>query len=368
MPTAPPLSSRVRLLSVVALTLAGCPAAPPDDGLPPSPVTDEEHAATIASLRRSTHARPLLAIVASRSGSETTDLLVPFGVLSRSGLVEVIVVAETLEPLALMPALRVRPQQTFAAFTAAHPEGADYLIVPAMMSPDDPVAGAFLRQEHERGATIVGICSGARVLAANGLLDGRRATAHWADLVDLMDAHPTMTWVRDRRYVVDREVMTTTGVSASLPASLALVEALAGEEVARRTAAPLGVSRWRADHDSDAFRLTAAQAWAAATNSLPSWNKERHALPGDDGFDEVGVALAADAWSRTFRSRGALVTPDGRDLRSLGGLVVESERGPADQADVATGVPALERALADVEERYGADTASFVAVQLEFPR
>nr|QQZ51993.1 DJ-1/PfpI family protein [Phenylobacterium glaciei] len=84
-----------------------------------------------------------------------------------------------------------------------------------------------------QGATIVSICEGARVLANAGLLHDRRATTHWSALKGLTKAYPDTTWVRDRRYVQDGAVISTTGVSASIPASLALVEAIAGRAAPR---------------------------------------------------------------------------------------------------------------------------------------
>jgi putative intracellular protease/amidase len=356
-------------LWLVGLLCCGCPVAAPGDGLAPSPVTREEHAASVAALKRASgRARPLIALVTSSSGTETTDLLVPFGVLRRADVADVVMLAERTDPLELMPALTVTPQQAYADFSAQHPEGADYLIVPAMMNSADPVAQAFIKAQHDLGATIIGICSGARVLAAAGLLEERRATAHWADIVDLTKAHPTMTWVRDRRYVVDREVMTTTGVTASVPASLALVEAIAGAPRAREVADALGVSSWLEDHDSDAFFLTGAEIGVAAGNIfLGGWNKERLRLEADDGIDEVGLALEADAWSRPSRSRGAAVTAAGRTIITRGGLQVATEPSPTADFDVPSGVPALDRTLTDIEHRFGTPSASFVAVQLEYP-
>ncbi len=84
------------------------------------------------------------------------------------------------------------------------------------------------------------ICDGTLVLANAGLLEGRRATGHWSEIDDVAKAHPTMQRVRDRRYVVDRGVVTTTGVSASVPVSLALVEAIGGRDRATALAREIG--------------------------------------------------------------------------------------------------------------------------------
>ena len=96
---------------------------------------------------------------------------------------------------------------------------------------------AWLREQAAAaGATMVAICDGAEVLANAGVLRHRTATSHWYSRDSLQRRFTDTTWVDDRRYVMDGNVMTTTGVSASIPASLALVSALAGPAAARETA------------------------------------------------------------------------------------------------------------------------------------
>lgn len=82
------------------------------------------------------------------------------------------------------------------------------------------------------------VCGGAFLLAAAGLLDGRRVTTHWAGCADLAQRYPAVTVEPDRIYVRDGEVITSAGVTAGIDLALALVEEDHGVEVART------VSRW----------------------------------------------------------------------------------------------------------------------------
>src|ERR1700761_3624653 len=69
---------------------------------------------------------------------------------------------------------------------------ADTIIVPGWLDTTVPPSATLLnalRRAHRRGARLVSICSGVFVLAATGLLDGRRATAHWAEAEDLSNRH-----------------------------------------------------------------------------------------------------------------------------------------------------------------------------------
>lgn len=82
------------------------------------------------------------------------------------------------------------------------------------------------------------VCTGATVLAQAGLLDGRRATTHWAFAPTLHAAHPDVRLEPDRLHVRDGDVLTSAGVSAGMDLALALVEEDHGAEVART------VARW----------------------------------------------------------------------------------------------------------------------------
>lgn len=88
---------------------------------------------------------------------------------------------------------------------------------------------------------VCSICTGAFVLAAAGVLDGRRATTHWRHTRLLAASHPRVTVVPDAIWVRDGHVFTSAGVSAGIDLALALVEADAGGEVAREVARSLVV-------------------------------------------------------------------------------------------------------------------------------
>ena len=343
-------------------------ALPAPERTPPvaAPIDAAEHARDVAALapRRTP---PVIAVLGQNDGTETTDFLVPYGVLRESGAAEVLAVATRPGVVALHPALTIQPQAATAEFDARHPDGADYVVVPAMHRADDADVLAWVRAQAAKRATIVGVCDGALVLAEAGLLDGRRATAHWYSRDGLRRRHPSVEWVRDRRWVVDRGVVTTTGVTASIPVSVALVEAIAGPPAAEALARRLGVARWDAAHASDAFRLDRGHVRTAAGNWLAPWSHETLGIPVADGVDEIALGLAADAWSRTYRSRATAVAA--APVTTRRGLTLVPDRAadgalPAPPAD--RPARALDLALAGIAERYGEATAAFVALQLEY--
>src|SRR5262249_15656070 len=141
-----------------------------------------------------------------------------------------------------------------------------------------------------------------KVVASTGLLDGRRATTHWYSVREMSTAHPAIRYARDRRIVVDNGVATKTGISASMPMSLTLIEAIAGRGKAEALAPGIGLAHWDARHDSGAFKFTRPFAMTAIRNTLAFWQREQLGVALVPGVDEVSLALVADAWSRTWRS------------------------------------------------------------------
>jgi len=358
-------------VAMMLLLFGGCGGAP-NEIEPPQELTAAEQAATIESLRPPKRTRPVIAVLGDNAGTETTDFLIPYGVLKESKVADVVAVAPTAGAIQLMPALAIQPQQTTASFDATYPRGADYVIVPAMHQSDSPAVLDWIRAQSKSGAIIVGICSGALVLAEAGLLDGRRATTHWFDLDALERRVPNLTRVDDRRYVVDRGVVTTTGVSASLPVSLALVEAISGVPTARALARELGSSEdWTPRHESDAFKLSAAAVGRALSNWLAFWRHERIGIRISADVDEIALAFAADAYSRTYRSKAYSVAATMKPIESKRGLLLLPDHAESlakidHYAELGGGAQALDRALDGIRERYGDGAASLVALQLEY--
>ena len=340
-----------------------------------APIAKDEADATIAGLKPPKRERPLIAIVGINDATEATDYLMPYGVLRRADVADVLALGTKPGPMTLYPALKVEPQATVAEFDARHPDGADYVIVPAMSRDDDPTVLEWLKSQASRGAIVIGVCAGAKVVGEAGLLDGKRATTHWYFVKELREEHPAMRYVGDRRFLVDQGVATTTGISASMPMSLTLIEAIAGRDKARAVARDLGVAHWDARHDSGAFQLTRPFALTVIANRLTFWNQEQVGIELEPGIDEVSLALVADAWSRTYRSRALTFATTAGPRQSLGGLGIVPDRvaasWPAERRLPAIGgrqaARALDEALQGIASRYGGRTAGVVAMQLEYP-
>ncbi len=342
----------------------------------PPAIAQGERDATVAALKPPKRQRPLIAIIGINDATETTDYLMPYGVLKRADVADVVTLATQRGAMTLFPALKVEPEATIADFDAQHPDGADYVIVPAMSRDDDPEALQWIRNQSSKGAIVIGVCVGAKVVGDAGLLHGKRATTHWYSVKELRGKHPTMRYVRDRRLVVDQGVATTTGITAAMPMSLTLIEAIAGRDKAKAVGRDIGLADWDARHKSDEFKFTRPFALTAIRNTAAFWAHERLGIELKEGVDEVSLALVTDAWSRTYRSQAATFASAAGAQQSRNGIRILPDEvatnWPAERLlpSVVDRKPAqaLDDALHGIAARYGTGTTDFVAMQLEYPR
>lgn len=121
---------------------------------------------------------------------------------------------------------------------------ADIVVVPSWRDPREPPPApllAALQRARARGALVVGLCLGAFVLAAAGLLDGRRATTHWRWAANFAARHPQVHVEPDVLYVDEGNVITSAGTAAGIDCCLHVVRRCLGAEVASRIARSLVV-------------------------------------------------------------------------------------------------------------------------------
>jgi len=118
------------------------------------------------------------------------------------------------------------------------------------LEPATPGLISFVQQSAPRSRRIASICSGAFILAEAGLLDGRRATTHWAYARAFRSQYPKVKVEEDRIFINDGAMWTSAGMSAGIDLALALVEQDLGAELARLVAKKLVVYHRRAGGQS----------------------------------------------------------------------------------------------------------------------
>ncbi|HEY5761427.1 MAG TPA: DJ-1/PfpI family protein [Steroidobacter sp.] len=361
--------------TIAVLALAGCGSDVP----PPTPsetVNAAQQAASfIEAIKPKREGKPVIAIVARNEGTEITDFLLTHAVLQRADIAEVHAVAPRTGRVSLYPAFQVEVTQDLASFDRAHPTGADYVIVPAMNEPAMNVANdgailTWLKQQSEHGARIIGVCVGGLVVGNAGLLDRRRFTTHWYYLDELRENHPAAIYVPHQRYVIDENIATTTGITASVPTMLALIESIGGRDKAQALATEFGVASWTPVHDSSLFGLNFSRGFSFILNKLAFWRNDRMRVDVVDGMDDIALAFAADAWSRTGHITVQAIAPGPVKLRS--GITLLPDAA-ADDAAALPLTPSLkpmeqlDRTLCEIGSRFGDARREWVMMELEYP-
>jgi transcriptional regulator GlxA family with amidase domain len=144
----------------------------------------------------------------------------------------------------------------------------------------DPLLAGWLRDRGPRAERLVSVCTGAALLAAAGLLDGRRATTHWAYCDQLAHDHPAVTVDPDPIYVRDGNVSTSAGVTSGIDLALALVEEDLGRDAALTVARHLVVFLRRPGNQAQfSAQLAAQTARREPLREVQHWISEH---PGDD--------------------------------------------------------------------------------------
>lgn len=156
--------------------------------------------------------------------------------------------------------------------------GADTVIIPACHDVDgDPPADLVdaVRAAHEAGARVASICTGAFVLAAAGLLDGRRATTHWMHAARLARRHPRVEVVSDVLYVDSGDVLTSAGIAAGIDLCLHLVRTDHGTAVANDLARRLVTAPHRTGGQAQFVSRPVPAAGTGGLADLLAWMTDR---------------------------------------------------------------------------------------------
>jgi transcriptional regulator GlxA family with amidase domain len=157
-----------------------------------------------------------------------------------------------------------------------------------------------------RGARIVSICTGASVLAAAGLLDGRPAATHWAWAGRIGGLYPQVSWDFDVLFVDDGHVLTSAGVGAGVDLCLHIIRSDHGAAVANRTARRCVVPPWRDGGQAQYIERPVPATNGAGTDATRAWVLDRLADPVT--LEEMAghARMSVRTFTRRFRDETGL--------------------------------------------------------------
>jgi AraC family transcriptional activator FtrA len=169
-----------------------------------------------------------------------------------------------------------------APFTLELLDRADTIIIPGWRDADELPSAALLdkiRAAYQRGARLCSICSGVFILAAAGVLDGKRATTHWRYAERLAQRHPSIDVQADSLYVDVGQIITSAGSAAGLDMLLHLVRRDYGAKVGNLVAQRLVVAPHREGGQAQFVPRPMAHDVGGRLAKLMDWLRAHPALP-----------------------------------------------------------------------------------------
>jgi transcriptional regulator GlxA family with amidase domain len=197
------------------------------------------------------------------------------------------------------------------AIEVSHPleagREADIVILPGWLSADEPLPADIiteLQAASERGAVVVGLCLGAFGLAQAGLLDGRRATTHWARAPMFAARYPKVSVDAGALFVDEGQVLTSAGIASGLDCCLHLLARISGASEANRVARHLVVAPQRAGEQPQLIErpAIASSADRRTTEILEALRADPRLVPS---LDELAIraGMSRRSLSRHIRAR-----------------------------------------------------------------
>jgi transcriptional regulator GlxA family with amidase domain len=244
--------------------------------------------------------KPTVAILLSNTQTESSDFLMPYAMFSESGAYNVYAVAETRGLRTLTGGVDVVPQRSFAELDAQLQHHPDIIVVPAMNaigSPQNEPVLDWLRQHGQAPTLLFSWCSGAEVLAASGLIDGKTVTTHWGNIDAYERAYPAVHWQRGERYIDSGTLLTTGGITSGVDATLHLLARLNGQAVADKVA--LALHYPASPFVANPHMVQYTTEWADSIflfNLAFTWPKRQTGVWLYDGVGEVDLAAVDDVY------------------------------------------------------------------------
>jgi AraC family transcriptional activator FtrA len=161
-------------------------------------------------------------------------------------------------------------------------DGAHTVIVPNRPDTDTPSHPAVIRavqRAHQRGARLVGLCTGAYTLAEAGLLDGRPAAVHWQLAADFRRRHPEVDLRPDVLFIDDGDILTSAGSAAALDLALHIVRLDHGARVANFVSRRLVFSAFRDGGQQQFIEQPVTEAGEPALSRTLEWARARLDAP-----------------------------------------------------------------------------------------
>jgi putative intracellular protease/amidase len=252
--------------------------------------------------------KPTVAIVLGNDRTEITDFLIPYQLFSASDAYNVYAVAPERKLTTLSGGLEVMPDFSYSELDRLLGKSPDVVMIPAIpfvTRPSNQPVLAWIKQQSEKGSYIFSICVGAETFAATGLLDGRTATTHWADIGRIEQEYPAVNWVRGLRYVEGDHYMTSAGITSGIDAVLHYIAKHNGEPMAQAISQKMHYPSFAYVNNPQVEQYPASEGLTPLDlmNIIFHWDHPTAGVLLYDGVDELELASIFDTYAATYSTR-----------------------------------------------------------------
>jgi AraC family transcriptional activator FtrA len=249
-------------------------------------------------------AKPTVAIVLGPKVTEVLDFLQPYDLFSRTEAYNVYAVASDRQIRSLAGGVELVPQYSFDELDTLLGKSPDIIVIPNIVTAFDNKGYDLVLQWIQKHAetTLLSICAGARNLADTGLLKGKSAASHWKLYPEFEEKYPDTHWIKDQRYVVDGNIISSAGLSSGIDAILYVISQKLGEPMAARVAREIHYPTYHFVQNpkiEDQFERDLRFYATAEMNHAFHWNKKEVGVLLYNGMDELALASIFDTYSDT---------------------------------------------------------------------
>jgi len=224
----------------------------------------------------------------------------------------------------------------------------DTLIVPGGYGLNSIISDArcmnFLREANREGRRVASVCSGAFVLAAAGLLHGKRATTHWGEAAELAASYPDINVDPDPLFIQENNIWTSAGVTAGIDMALAMIERDYGAGVAKAVARALVVPYQRPGAQSQQSSMLDLLEPHGRFHEVLAWSRSHlgERLTVERMAEKCG--LSSRQFARSFRHEHG-ITP----MKAMERIRAESARAAIESGALSLKRVAREHGFGDLE-------------------
>ncbi|MES2330624.1 MAG: DJ-1/PfpI family protein [Bacteroidota bacterium] len=243
-------------------------------------------------------------IIADKDGTEMFDMLAPFYLFNSTGMANVFIVAEKLEPIVVRKGLFVLPQLTFAQVDSMNIKP-DVIVVPnqsVMVGMKQKKATVNFIKEHYNGQNrILSVCDGSATVASTGIYDGKPLTTHSSDYEPIKKQYGKPAWTQGVRVTQSGNLFSTAGVSNATEGSLIVIRDLFGESVMQAVQAGIHYPaiEIKMDHQN---KVVTTDAIFIAIKKGAFKRNEKIGVLLKDSVNEFDLAATLDTYTRSFPS------------------------------------------------------------------